>query len=43
VIRLRLSRKGRQIVRRRRPPLLEVGIAAVDAAGNTVRSDRFRR
>ena len=43
VIRLRLSRKGRQIVRRRRPPLLKVGIAAADAAGNTVRSGRFRR
>jgi len=43
VLRLRLSRKGRQIVRRLRPKRLDVGIAVADAAGNTARSDRFQR
>lgn len=42
VLRLRLSRRGRRIVRRERPQLLEVGLAAVDAAGNSVRSARFQ-
>lgn len=43
VLRLRLSRKGKRIVRRLRPRRLDVGIAVADAAGNTVRTSRFRR
>lgn len=43
VLKLRLSRKGRRIVRRQRPNLLDVGIAAADAAGNTVRTKRYQR
>jgi len=43
VLKLRLSREGRRIVRRLRPRILAVGIAAADAAGNTVRSKRFQR
>ena len=43
VLRLRLTPKGRKIVRRVRPRQLDVGIAAADAAGNAVETDGFRR
>lgn len=43
VVELRLSRKGRRIVRDSRPTLLDVGIEARDAAGNRVRNKRFQR
>jgi hypothetical protein len=43
VLKLRLSRKGRRIVRRLRPNRLDVAIAATDAAGNALRTSRFQR
>jgi len=43
VLKLRLSPKGRRIVRRLRPNRLDVAIAATDAAGNAVRTSRFQR
>ena len=43
VLRLDLSRKGARIVRRRKPSVLAVGIAAVDGGGNRVRSSRYQR
>jgi len=42
VLRLRLTRRGRKLVRRLKPNRLKVGIAATDAAGNVVRTPRFR-
>ena len=42
VLELRLSRKGRRIVRRLRPRKLKVGIGASDAADNSVKTDDLR-
>ncbi len=43
VLKLRLSRKGRRIVRRARPRLLKVALGATDAAGNAIRNKSFQR
>lgn len=42
VLRLRLTPRGRKLVRRLKPKRLKVAIAATDAAGNVVRTPRFR-
>lgn len=42
-LRLQLSAKGRQVVRRLQPTLLDVGIQVTDMAGNVVRTRNFRR
>lgn len=43
VLRLRLTKKGRRVVRRLRPNRLDVAIGATDAAGNAVRTRGFQR
>ena len=42
ILAMRLSRRGKRLVRRERPSVLTVGLRAVDAAGNSIRGPRLR-